>query len=174
MTATKFFALAREHEQELCRLIDDFCPQRQEIDLYAGGVLTGMEPRNAFKTALNARQYPVARGILQSTFGNINFKVVAPTPTMLLCAEMLDSISGVDEMTKTENSVKKFYVGSENIAEAFANGLQDGHMYHSIDAAIAEAKARIKEGKKNYMIVVEVKRLVKRANPEPPIIVEEV
>jgi hypothetical protein len=169
MTATEFFRRSREHEQELCRLIEDFCPHSREMDLYAGGILPRVNPVNAFKTALNARNYEIVRGILRATYDGLR--------SAYKCAQELLGYIVLTELLETKESkmIKKFYVGSHSIAKAIENGYDSRIVFENIEDATRAAKNVLRDvDSLDCTIVVEIKRIVRREKPTPPITVEEV
>jgi len=67
--------------------------------------------------------------------------------------------------------LKKYYVGARHIGDAIGNGENANCTHQTLNAAIEEAKKKIREGA-DCVVVVEIIRVVRR--DDPPITVEEV
>jgi hypothetical protein len=155
MTATRFFQLITANRRELGGIIWTYHPNGKESGYGS--------PIYRLDCARSERNYQAACQIILETRNQI------PKDNAeydLLC-EFL-------EIPKEIKVVKKYYVGAEHIAIQVAENKQDGHIYSTLEEATKEAVVRVREGNRDCMIVVEIKRIVKRANPTPPIAIEEV
>jgi hypothetical protein len=71
---------------------------------------------------------------------------------------------------------RRYYVGASHISDAVANNSLEllSNLHSSLDAAIKDAKEKIIRGERDTCIIVEIIRVVRKTNPIPPIVVEEV
>lgn len=65
----------------------------------------------------------------------------------------------------------RYYIAARHIAEAVERGQNADCTFPSLENATEEAKRRIREGEVNSCLIVEIVRVVRKA--EPPIEIED-
>jgi hypothetical protein len=70
----------------------------------------------------------------------------------------------VKNRNKRQPFINKFYVGSTDMARHYFKGLNPNNTFPTVDEALEVAKARVESGQSECEMIVQVVRIVKRAN----------
>lgn len=68
------------------------------------------------------------------------------------------------------NTVNNFYIGASHIAQSIKRGVKNSHCHETLEQAIADATNKIQHGTDDFIIIVQVVKVVCRTPPPVEVI----